>query len=63
MAVRPIFCCDFCGRDTRRRGRICSLCLGTGPEEADGPEDADVIPDRDEQIQEEVEQALREAMG
>jgi predicted amidophosphoribosyltransferase len=62
MAVQPIYCCDFCGRDTRRRSRVCSLCLGSVPDEAE-PVGEDDSPSRDEEILAEVEEALREAMG
>jgi hypothetical protein len=63
MADRPIYCCEFCGRDTRRRSRVCSLCLGSAPDEPDEPAGEDAGLTRDEEIAEEVAQALREAMG
>jgi hypothetical protein len=26
--VKPLYCCNLCGRDTSARGGICARCLG-----------------------------------
>jgi predicted amidophosphoribosyltransferase len=73
--VRAVVCCDFCGRDTPNKSRICRLCTQGTRNHTKPPdwEDGDMQTlrevfkldgyDRYTEMADDIHQALKEAIG
>lgn len=68
MAKHELHCCDYCGRDTVNKSRICKVCTG-GNSHRDEPEETlgDFMEkewrERSDDVDEEVSDAMKDCMS